>query len=101
MPDLLFVYGTLRSGFTNEWALLLRAQARFAGHATVQGALAAVGEYSTFVPGTGGEVEGEIYRLNTPQTTLTALDAYEGGDWARIEIETSGGRAWIYFFRGV
>lgn len=79
---------------------MLRAQSHFAGTATVQGSLAAVGEYSTFVPETVGEVEGEIYRLNTPQTTLAALDTYEGGDWVRTEIETSGGRAWIYRFHG-
>lgn len=101
VPNLLFVYGTLRSGFTNEWAVKLREQSEFAGLATVPGTVGHVGPYVSWVPDPSAQLTGELYRLKTPDSTLALLDDYEGSQWVRIEIETSGGTAWIYHFHGV
>ena len=100
VPQLLFVYGTLRSGYSNEWAVKLREHSKFAGTATVTGTLAQVGPYGTWIPDPYLQVNGELYRLNIPDSTLAMLDDYEGSDWVRIEIETSGGTAWMYHFHG-
>ncbi len=96
MVNLLFVYGTLRSGFDNQWAKMLRLHSDFLGPATVFGTLHQFGNYPAFRPVPAGEVTGELYRLHTPETTLSALDEYEGDEYERVTIATTGGEAWIY-----
>jgi gamma-glutamylcyclotransferase (GGCT)/AIG2-like uncharacterized protein YtfP len=101
--DLLFVYGTLRSGFDNPYARLLRERSVFVGHATVRGTTRDMGRYSAFTPGPEGEVKGELYRLETPVATLATLDDYEGEEYERVAIDCGfdGGTelAWIYQLR--
>lgn len=105
MLNILFVYGTLRRGFDNEHAKLLRAIAEFAGEAQVRGRIYRVGWYPGFVFAEDGAedgfVRGELYRLHDPERTLAALDEYEGGDFERVEIEAQGAPAWIYRIRRV
>ncbi len=96
MPDLLFVYGTLRSGFENNYARLLRAGSDFVGPAEVRGSLRAVGEYTAFAPDGDGVVQGELYRMREPAKLLSALDEYEGDEYERVEIQVNGEPAWIY-----
>jgi gamma-glutamylcyclotransferase (GGCT)/AIG2-like uncharacterized protein YtfP len=100
VTDLLFVYGTLRSGFDNPHAQLLRARSVFVGNATVRGTTREVGPHRAFVPGSDGQVEGELYRLETPVATLAALDDYEGEEYERVVIDCGGEPAWIYQHRG-
>ncbi len=102
MVNFLFVYGTLRSEFDNQYARLLRSEARLVGPATVMGSLFRIQHSATqrypgfrFLP--DGEVRGELWQLRTPAKTLAELDAYEGGEYSRVTIEVAGGRtAWIY-----
>jgi gamma-glutamylcyclotransferase (GGCT)/AIG2-like uncharacterized protein YtfP len=95
MPDLLFVYGTLRSEFDNRYARLLRKDATFIRRATVRGSIYRVEHYPAFRPEPEGEVQGELYRLNAPETTLAALDEYEGEGFERVMVND----AWIYQYR--
>jgi len=96
MLNLLFVYGTLRSEFNNEYARLLRSQAELAGRATVPGVIYRVQHFPAFRPEPAGEVHGELYRLRDPETTLKTLDEYEGSEFERVNV--SG--YWIYQYGG-
>jgi gamma-glutamylcyclotransferase (GGCT)/AIG2-like uncharacterized protein YtfP len=98
MPDLLFVYGSLRSEFDNVHALRLRAESQFAGKATVPGSIFLVGGYPGYRREPPGVVQGELYSLADPAGTLRHLDEYEGSEYQRIAIATSSaeGEAWIY-----
>jgi gamma-glutamylcyclotransferase (GGCT)/AIG2-like uncharacterized protein YtfP len=93
--NILFVYGTLRSEFNNEYARLLRSQAELIGPATVPGSIYRVSHYPAYRPEPRGEVHGELYRLTDPETTLKALDEYEGEDFERVVIKD----AWIYQYK--
>jgi gamma-glutamylcyclotransferase (GGCT)/AIG2-like uncharacterized protein YtfP len=103
VTDLLFVYGTLRSAFDNPYALLLRSRSVFVGPATVRGSIREMERYPAFSAGSDGEVQGEIYRLETPVATLAVLDNYEGDEFERVIITCRFGvgdeRAWIYQHR--
>ena len=92
MLNLLFVYGTLRSEFDNEYARLLRSQAEPVGRATVTGSIYRVQHFPAFRPEPAGEVRGELYRLRDPETTLKALDEYEGTEFERVVVNGN----WIY-----
>ncbi len=92
MLNLLFVYGTLRSAFDNEYARLLRSQADLVGRATVTGSIYRVQHFPAFRPTPAGEVHGELYRLRDPETTLKTLDEYEGLEYERVVVNGS----WIY-----
>ncbi len=76
----LFVYGTLRSEFENEFARLLRAGSVFLGKARVRGRLYRLGGYPGLRLSRSGQdwAIGEVYALRNPDATLSALDAYEG-----------------------
>lgn len=97
MPtDLIFVYGTLRSGFSNPYAELLRASADYLGPANIQGSLYRVAHYPAYREEPEGTVTGELYRLRDPEATLARLDEYEDDEFERVL--TSRGW-WIYRYR--
>jgi gamma-glutamylcyclotransferase (GGCT)/AIG2-like uncharacterized protein YtfP len=96
MPDLLFVYGTLRSEFDNRYARLLRTAATSMGRATVPGSIYRVRHFPAFRPHPEGEVQGELYRLHTPEVTLAVLDEYEGEEFERVVVKG----AWLYQYKG-
>lgn len=96
---LLFVYGTLRSEFENEYARLLRSQAEFVGRATVRGSIYRVEFYPAYKPEPADEVHGEVYRLRDPAATFAVLDEYEGDGFERVPVATTLGEAWIYRYR--
>lgn len=102
MPDDLFVYGSLRSEFDNPWAGRLRAEGERICAATVRGSVFRVGRYPGYRREPDGIVHGELWRLRDPETTLAALDSYEGDEYARVavELESPAGQAWIYLYRG-
>jgi gamma-glutamylcyclotransferase (GGCT)/AIG2-like uncharacterized protein YtfP len=96
MLDLLFVYGTLRSEFDNRYARQLRKDATFLRRGTVPGSIYKVEHYPAFRPQPDGEVQGELYRLHTPEVTLAVLDDYEGEEFERVVVEG----AWLYQYKG-
>lgn len=98
MPDLLFVYGSLRAG---SGANGLLASCRFLGTAAVPGALHLMASYPVLTAGPGW-VHGELYRLPAGlrgQRVLDALDRYEGvaeGLYRRSVVRVAGAEAWTY-----
>jgi gamma-glutamylcyclotransferase (GGCT)/AIG2-like uncharacterized protein YtfP len=95
VPDLLFVYGTLRSEFNNRYARLLRKEANLVGRATVSGSIYRVRHFPAFRAEPAGEVQGELYRLIQPAATLKALDEYEGPEFERAIVN----EVWIYQYK--
>jgi gamma-glutamylcyclotransferase (GGCT)/AIG2-like uncharacterized protein YtfP len=75
--DLLFVYGTLRPGFSGEGRRLVH-DLEAVGEATVRGTLYDVGDYPGMILG-DGLVRGDVVRVPTRQR-FEALDAYEECD---------------------
>jgi len=109
----LFVYGTLRSEFQNEFARLLRAGSVFVGKARIRGRLYRLDGYPGLkLSRSGGDwASGEVYLLRDPEATLSALDAYEGcapGDPPPHEFERvraaavmedgSAADVWVYVY---
>ncbi len=73
--SLLFVYGTLRRGGSNDMARLLPAATRISG-ARMRGRLFDLGDYPALVvDASAGWVEGEIHEI--PEHGWSALDALE------------------------
>jgi gamma-glutamylaminecyclotransferase len=71
----LFVYGSLKRGFAHH--TLLGDAAREGPAVTAQGyRLVLQGSYPALVPGAGGSVRGEVYRVSAE--LLARLDAFEG-----------------------
>lgn len=104
--QVVFVYGTLRSGSRHPMARLLRRHARQLGQGTVTGRLYRLGHYPGAIPVTDPRhrVKGDLYRLKTGARWLVArLDAYEGTEYTRTRIRVVGERhrvmAWIYVLR--
>jgi gamma-glutamylcyclotransferase (GGCT)/AIG2-like uncharacterized protein YtfP len=100
VTDALFVYGSLRSEFDNPHARLLREKADLRGCATVRGSLFRNGEFPGYRLEPDGIVQGELWKLREPESTLAALDEYEGEVYSRISVNTNIGRAWIYLYNG-
>jgi len=77
MP-LLFVYGTLLSGFQNTFRQLLESQSSFLSTATIIGKLYDLGSYPGLILSDSGEdiVHGEVYELNN-ERLIRELDLYE------------------------
>jgi len=98
--NLLFVYGTLRRAFDNDYARLLRESADFEREAAIHGRLHALGPYTAFAADGDEQVGGELYRLREPERTLEALDDYEGEEYERVAMDVEGSPAWIYRLRG-
>jgi gamma-glutamylcyclotransferase (GGCT)/AIG2-like uncharacterized protein YtfP len=98
VTDALFVYGSLRSEFDNRYAAELRAAAELVGRASVAGSIFRVGRYPRYREEPAGEVQGEVWRLREPETTLALLDEYEGSRYRRVVRPTSIPvvEAWIY-----
>lgn len=105
-----FVYGTLRQGFSNPGRAILRQHARFVDDARTEGALHDLGAYPALClpEGEPDAVQGEVYELvDEPEQGLAKLDRYEGARGAdplpyerrRRTIELADGGsvdAWLY-----
>lgn len=101
----LFVYGTLKRGFSNPWARRLWARARFAGEGTLPGRLYDLGPYPAFVEDAASPapVHGEVAELEDARV-LEELDRYEGSQYKRVlrRVRMQDGQereAWVYVFR--
>lgn len=98
----LFVYGTLRRGYSAHNRLM--REAAFIGPAVAQGRRLGT---SHFAPSDTWSLDGELYSL--PFSSMQALDEYEGHPnlWIRREVSvrriengeplTASQPAWLYF----
>lgn len=79
IPDLLFVYGTLRHGNANAMAAYLVAHAEFVTGGWFQGQMYQISYYPGVIASDHPDdrVFGEVYRLKDAQAVLAALDDYE------------------------
>jgi gamma-glutamylcyclotransferase (GGCT)/AIG2-like uncharacterized protein YtfP len=77
--EFLFVYGTLRRDTGSEMYRLLARYADFVGEASYQGKLYKIDYYPGVVPSEDPSdlVQGEVYRLLSPERVLPRLDQYE------------------------
>ena len=101
MSSHLFVYGTLMSTHDNPWAKRLRREAKLVGKGIIVGRLKPAGLFFTLVPRGRGWVKGELYRLRRADTTLRALDVYEGARYRRMicQVRLRSSEvvdAWVY-----
>ena len=101
----LFVYGTLKTGFRNRYALRLRREARLLGPAHMPGRLYRIRGYPGMRPprSPADVVRGELYRLRQPAKTLEVLDRYEEHYHRELHVaQLESGqayRAWVYMHR--
>ena len=105
MSELIFVYGALRKGASNDWRM---KGARWLGAAEVEGMLVKIDWYPGLVLQGKGKVKGEVYEVNAE--LLEELDAFEGigledernGEYRRIRVgvliegEKVSREVWIY-----
>lgn len=80
MTDLIFVYGTLRSGGGAPGGVsgLLEDRADRVGAGEIAGRLYEAGPYPAGVSDDEGRIRGEVFRLQEPGRSLPVLDRYEG-----------------------
>jgi gamma-glutamylcyclotransferase (GGCT)/AIG2-like uncharacterized protein YtfP len=115
MLNLLFTYGTLLSEFTNDAAINLHRNAKLLGQARCKGEIYLLKkQYPGAVLGQANEswIDGEVWELKSPSSTLTLLDAYEEcsaldpqpHDYKRTKIEivlkNQLQLVWIYEYVG-
>ncbi len=103
MSELLFVYGALRRGASNDWRM---SDARWLGAAEVGGTLVKIDWYPGLVLSGHQVVKGEVYEVG-PEL-LRELDEFEGigegverfGEYQRVrtEVRIAGEsvEVWIY-----
>ncbi|RYY54795.1 MAG: gamma-glutamylcyclotransferase [Chitinophagaceae bacterium] len=114
---LLFVYGSLLSGFRSPAYEYITRYFDLVSGGRVEGLLYDMGEYPAAIPapGSGHLIEGELLRIRNQQEfswAMAQLDDYEGvlveAGETRLyrrelaEIQVAGGTetAWIYWFNG-
>jgi len=100
--DLIFVYGTLMSGFGLHRLLANRSE--HIGNGTVAARLLDLNSYPAAVRDAHGTVVGEVYRLGD-RDLLRALDSAEGPQYHRQEVAVrmADGRevtTFIYWYVG-
>ena len=78
MPERVFFYGTLRTGFNRTTRAGVDAFLKFAGGGWIDGKLFDLGIYPAAVPATDARVRGEIFEITDAPTVLAALDRIEG-----------------------
>ncbi|SEN76571.1 gamma-glutamylcyclotransferase family protein [Palleronia pelagia] len=107
LGDLVFVYGTLRSGFiNNEATIAFRNGAELVSPGWLPGLLYSTGWYPALIEEGPGSVRGELWRLTQPGV-MAVLDDYEGLNEypaeykrARRDVQTDDGahEAWVYIY---
>lgn len=78
----LFVYGTLRRGFSSPILDLLAGDIEWKGKAVIKGELYNIGDYPGATPSKNGKsiVVGELIEILKPEKVWNILDQYEGCD---------------------
>lgn len=111
MSELIFFYGTLMAGFARRRRAGIDDKLTYMGRGQIRGQLFDLGLYPAAVPGSEGQVWGEVYRTDAPDEVLRALDDIEGyraddpdkSLYVRqlADVSLPGGqadRAWVYFY---
>ena len=109
MSELIFVYGALRKGASNDWRM---KDAQWLGPAEVSGTLVKIDWYPGLVLGGETTVKGEVYEVG-PEL-MKELDDFEGigledecnGEYHRVKAEVifeeEPLNVWIYeWLKGV
>lgn len=105
--EYLFVYGTLQSTYTNEYAVQLRTQATYISRAFCFGTVIQIDWYPGLIVSTNSEqkVFGELYALPANNSLLHILDEYENTadqEFLRTQIqvftEHEEFSAWAYVY---
>ena len=111
MPEQVFFYGTLRTGFNRTRRAGVDRFLKFLGRGWINGKLFDLGIYPAAVPATDGRVFGEVFEITDPPAVLAALDRIEGHRPAapesslynrvRVPATLNDGRiedVWVYFY---
>ena len=111
MPELVFFYGTLMSGFKRPGRAPIESKLTLVGRGSISAALFDLGIYPAAIPATDSRVRGEVYRMTEPELVLRALDEIEGfrpgqpeaSLYTRVNatVTFDDGRtedAWAYFY---
>jgi gamma-glutamylcyclotransferase (GGCT)/AIG2-like uncharacterized protein YtfP len=85
VPDCVFFYGTLMTGFERRARLGLDDRLAFRGRGTISAKLFDLGLYPAAVPAAGSRVHGELFEVTDPLGVLAALDEIEGYEPAAPE----------------
>lgn len=115
MSDLLFVYGTLRKGNSNQMAEYLSTHAAFLTGGWFRGRMYQISFYPGVIASDHMEdrIYGEVYSLHDAQASFAVFDAYEEcsaehaqpAEYQRVKahIDTIDGnasvQAWIYLYQ--
>lgn len=111
MPEQIFFYGTLRTGFNRTTSAGIDEFLKFAGRAWIDGKLFDLGIYPAAVPATDSRVWGEVFEMAEAPKVLAALDRIEGyrpaeperSLYTRVKVAATldDGRVedvWVYFY---
>ena len=111
MPEQVFFYGTLRTGFSRTTLAGIDELLKFVGHAWINGKLFDLGIYPAAVPASDAQVRGEVFEMAEPAKVLAALDRIEGyrasdpekSLYTRTQVSATldNGRTepvWVYFY---
>jgi gamma-glutamylcyclotransferase (GGCT)/AIG2-like uncharacterized protein YtfP len=111
LPEHVFFYGTLRTGFNRTTRAGLDNLLTFAGRGWISGKLFDVGIYPAAVPATDSRVWGEVFEMVDAPRVLVALDRIEGHRpsepekslYTRVQVPATldDGRreeVWVYFY---
>lgn len=111
MPDQVFFYGTLRTGFRRTTRAGVDEFLTFTGRGWINGKLFDLGIYPAAVPASDSRVWGEVFEMADAPDVLAALDSIEGHcpaeperslyDRVRVPATLDDGRledVWVYFY---
>jgi gamma-glutamylcyclotransferase (GGCT)/AIG2-like uncharacterized protein YtfP len=111
MPEQVFFYGTLRTGFNRTTRAGIDTFLKFAGRGSIRGKLFDLGIYPAAVPASDALVWGEVFEMSDAPTVLAALDRIEGYRpaepdrslymRARVKATLDDGQTvdvWVYFY---
>lgn len=107
--QMLFVYGTLRRGFSLH-GQITKLGVRYVGKGQIEGRLYDLGKFPGAIPAADSNIEGEVYELPDARRQLAALDEIEEYNSRRpnkslfvrkrTSVRLRNGRrlrAWVYF----
>jgi gamma-glutamylcyclotransferase (GGCT)/AIG2-like uncharacterized protein YtfP len=113
MGDLIFFYGTLMTGFTNEGRTRVGGHLKSVGKGSINALLFDLGLYPGAIPASDSRVRGELHQIVDIELALAILDEFEGYSasdpftslYVREEttVQLDDGQlasAWVYFYNG-
>jgi gamma-glutamylcyclotransferase (GGCT)/AIG2-like uncharacterized protein YtfP len=111
VPECVFFYGTLMTGFDRRRRLGMDDRLTFRGRGTINGKLFDLGLYPAAVPAADGRVRGEVFEVTDAGPVLAALDEIEGYQPSAPDVslyvrrvvpvtldDGDGVDAWVYFY---